>query len=122
MINSTQGYFLQTQNWNKEENKTVVDMLSANCGEQEGIKRNYRLKPYWGNPNVRNFRGGGGNRVMVNLNINRHETGNGGYSQGEPKTTTPLLYSTKTVSRCQKEPMMNSGEPIQSAQIVLSSL
>ena len=35
--------------------------------------------------------GGGGNRVMVNLN--GHETGNGGYSQGEPKVTTPLLYS-----------------------------
>jgi hypothetical protein len=67
-------------------------MLNANCGEQQGIKKNYRLKPYWGNLTVRNFRGGGGNRVMVSLN--GHETGNGGYSQGEPEATTPLLYST----------------------------
>jgi hypothetical protein len=50
------------------------------------------LKPCWGKPAARNFRGGGGNRVMVNLN--GHEAGNGGYRQGEPKATTPLLYST----------------------------
>jgi len=28
----------------------------------EGIEKNYRLKPYRGNPYVRNFRGGAGNR------------------------------------------------------------
>jgi len=39
MINSTQGYFLQTQNWIKEENITVVDMLNVNCKLQEGILR-----------------------------------------------------------------------------------
>ncbi len=32
---------------------------------QEGIEKNYRLKPYWGNPDIRNFRGGDGNRVMA---------------------------------------------------------
>jgi hypothetical protein len=67
----------------------------------EGIEKNYRLKPYRGNPDVRNFRGGGGNRVMVNLN--GHETGNSGYSQGEPKATTPLLYSAKAVARYQRK-------------------
>jgi len=50
------------------------------------------LKPYWGKPDVRNFRGGVGNRAMVNLN--GHEAGNGGYGQGEPKATAPMLYST----------------------------
>jgi hypothetical protein len=69
-----------------------MDMLNVNW-RQEGIEKNYRLKPYRGNPYVRNFRGGGGNRVKVNLN--GHETGNGGYSQGEPKATTPRLYSTR---------------------------
>jgi len=29
------------------------------------------------------------------VNLNGHETGNGGYSQGEPKVTTPLLYSAQ---------------------------
>ncbi|MBA7643738.1 hypothetical protein ES703_51471 [subsurface metagenome] len=48
------------------------------------------------------------------VKLNRYKTGNDGYSHGDTKTTTPLLYSTKTVSRCQKESMMNSGEPIQS--------
>ena len=28
------------------------------------------------------------------VNLNGHEAGNGGYRQGEPKATTPLLYST----------------------------
>jgi hypothetical protein len=50
------------------------------------------LKPYWGKPAVRNFRGGAGNRVMANLI--GHEAGNGGYGQGEPKATAPVLYST----------------------------
>jgi hypothetical protein len=40
-------------------------MLRVNCIMQEGIEKNYRLKPYWGNPDIRNFRGGDGNRVMA---------------------------------------------------------
>jgi len=28
-------------------------------------------------------------------NLNGHEAGNGGYGQGGPKATTPLLYSTR---------------------------
>jgi hypothetical protein len=39
-------------------------MLNANW-EQEDIERNYRLKPYWGNPTVRNFRGGDGNGAWL---------------------------------------------------------
>ncbi len=27
-------------------------------------------------------------------NLNGHEAGNGGYSQEEPETTTPIFYST----------------------------
>jgi hypothetical protein len=27
--------------------------------------------------------------------LNRHEAGNGGYGQREPKATAPVLYSTK---------------------------
>lgn len=46
------------------------------------------LTVVWGNPDIRgldirNFRGGNGDRIMVNLN--GHEVGNGGYSQEEPK-------------------------------------
>jgi hypothetical protein len=67
--------------------------------------RSHCLKPYWGNPNVRNFREGAGNRAMANLN--GHEAGNGGYSQGEPKTTAPVLYSTKLLNGTKG----NSGEP-----------
>jgi len=46
-----------------------------------------------GKPDVRNFRGGIGNRVKANLN--GHEAGNGGYSQEEPEATTPVFYSTR---------------------------
>jgi len=46
-----------------------------------------------GKPDVRNFRGGAGNRAMADLN--RHEAGNGGYGQREPKATAPVLYSTR---------------------------
>jgi hypothetical protein len=42
----------------------AVDMLNANW-EQEDIERNYRLKPYWGNPTVRNFRGGDGDGAWL---------------------------------------------------------
>jgi len=40
-ISSTQGYFPQTQNWDKEENITVVDMLKCKLQIklQEGILR-----------------------------------------------------------------------------------
>ena len=37
-------------------------MLNVNW-KQEGIERNCRLKPYWGNLNVRNFKGDDGDRV-----------------------------------------------------------
>ncbi len=46
--------------WNKDVNRIDVDILNVNCEDQEGIEKNYRLKPYWGNPTVRNFRGGAG--------------------------------------------------------------
>ena len=46
-----------------------------------------------GKPDVRNFRGGAGNRAMADLN--RHEAGNGGYGIREPKATAPVLYSTR---------------------------
>jgi len=46
-----------------------------------------------GKPDVRNFRGGAGNRAMADLN--RHEAGNGGYGLREPKATAPVLYSTQ---------------------------
>ena len=29
-------------------------------------------------------------------NLNGHEAGNGGYGQGEPNATAPVLYSTET--------------------------
>ena len=48
----------------RDGNKIVVDMLNANW-RQEGIEKNYRLKPYKGNPYVRNFRGGDGNGVWL---------------------------------------------------------
>jgi len=51
-----------------------------------------------GKPDVRNFRGGIGNRVKANLN--GHEAGNGGYSQGEPKATAPVLYPTPLKGTC----------------------
>jgi len=41
------------------------------------------------------------------VNLNGHETGNGGYSQGEPKVTTPLLYSAGSeFSRCEPVPFI----------------
>jgi len=46
----------------------VVDMLNANR-KVEDIERNYRLKPYWGNPAVRNFRGGGGNVGIIEAQL-----------------------------------------------------
>jgi hypothetical protein len=50
-------------------------MLNANW-EREGIEKKYRLKPYWGNPTVRNFRGSGGNVGIIEAQL------------------APLLYST----------------------------
>jgi hypothetical protein len=44
--------------------RIVVDMLNVNW-EQEGIEKNYRLKPDRGNPYVRNFRGGDGNGARL---------------------------------------------------------
>jgi len=46
-------------------NRNDVDILNVNCDEQEGIEKNYRLKPYWGKPAVRNFRGGDGNGAWL---------------------------------------------------------
>jgi hypothetical protein len=45
-----------------------------------------------GKNDVRNFRGGAGNRAMADLY--EYEAGNGGYGQREPKATAPVLYST----------------------------
>ena len=50
-------------------------MLTVN-GKQEGSEKKYRLKPYWGNPAVRNFRGSGGNLGIIEVQL------------------APLLYST----------------------------
>jgi len=58
-----------------EIGKRVRAVLKANW-KQEGIERNYRLKPYWGNPAVRNFRGSGGNVGIIEAQL------------------APLLYST----------------------------
>jgi len=50
------------------------------------------LKPYWGKPNVRNFREGVGNRVMANqIEVDVLE---GASSHWKPKATAPMLYST----------------------------
>jgi hypothetical protein len=48
-----------------------------------------------GKPDVRNFRGGTGNRAMADLY--RHEAGNGRYGLREPKATAPVLYSTISI-------------------------
>jgi len=56
-------------------------------------ERRLNLKPYCGKTRRTNFRGGAGNRAMADLN--RHEAGNGGYGQREPKATAPVLYSTE---------------------------
>ena len=50
-------------------------MLNANW-KQEGGGKKYRLKPYWGKPAVRNFRGSGGNLGIIEAQ------------------RAPLLYST----------------------------
>jgi len=42
------------------------------------------------------------------VNLNGHEAGNGGYRQGEPKATTPLLYSTPEFNI----PLNARGEPL----------
>jgi hypothetical protein len=34
------------------------------------------------------------------VNLNGHETGNGGYSQGEPKATMSLPYSAIFIEQC----------------------
>lgn len=54
-------------------------MLNANW-KQEGGGKKYRLKPYWGNPAVRNFRGSGGNLGIIEAQL------------------APLLYSTKNAA------------------------
>ena len=54
-------------------------MLNANW-KQEGSGKKYRLKPYWGNPAVRNFRGSGGNLGIIEAQ------------------RAPLLYSTDIFS------------------------
>ena len=67
---------------------------------------------YWGKPAVRNDRGDGGNVGIirsplratvlpdrggraddVTVNLNGHEAGNGGHSQGTPTARRALLYS-----------------------------
>jgi hypothetical protein len=58
----------------------------------EGHGRKPGLKPYWGKPDVRNFRGGAGN-VVHGSEAFRHETGNGGHGEPQPKharACTPL--------------------------------
>jgi len=44
-ISSTQGHIFQAQNWTKDGNKTGVDILKVNWLNQEGVEKNYRLKP-----------------------------------------------------------------------------
>src|ERR1700694_316575 len=68
------------------------------------------LKPDWGKPTVRNFRGSGGNVGIIRspvratalpggelsvamVDLNTHAAGNGGQSQGKPKAQGVLLYS-----------------------------
>ena len=68
------------------------------------------LKPDWGKPTVRNFRGSGGNVGIIRspvratalpggelsvamVDLNAHAAGNGGQSQGKPKAQGVLLYS-----------------------------
>ena len=53
-------------------------MLNANW-KQEGSGKKYRLKPYWANPAIRNFREGGGNIGIIEAQL------------------APLLYSTLNV-------------------------
>jgi hypothetical protein len=57
-----------------------------------------------GKPDVRNFRGGAGNRAMADLY--RHEALNGGYRLREPKATAPVLYSTDRLA-----PLHDNGSP-----------
>mgnify|MGYP001611897166 CR=1 FL=1 len=66
---------LQTKSWSTDENGSDVDMLNANWKQEGGGKKD-RLKPYWGNPAVRNFRGSGGNLGIIEAQ------------------RAPLLYST----------------------------
>lgn len=37
------------------------------------------------------------------MNLNGHEDGNGGYCQGEPKVTAPMLYSTHLPSKNRRD-------------------
>jgi hypothetical protein len=68
------------------------------CPADEGRYRKVRLKPYWGKPTVRNFRGGRGNGCMdwplFATKTERSDTMEAGY----PKHTAPLLYSTQRVA------------------------
>ena len=70
-------------------------MLNANW-KQEGSGKKYRLKPYWGNPAVRNFRGSGGNLGIIEAQ------------------RAPLLYSTISSTRGEISmsfPHVFSGNP-----------
>ncbi len=66
-------------------------MLNANW-KQEGGGKKYRLKPYWGNPAVRNFRGSGGSLGIIEAQL------------------APLLYSTLTVTEYGQEKRNDSPQ------------
>ena len=70
-------------------------MLNANW-KQEGGGKKYRLKPYWGNPAVRNFRGSGGNLGIIEAQL------------------APLLYSTKAIVKNFEIPIPDALEKTKS--------
>lgn len=58
------------------------------------------LKPYWGKPAVRNFRGGDGN---VTMGAELRPSPKDGDKPSDPKARAPLLYPTKSGSRLRSE-------------------
>jgi hypothetical protein len=68
-----------------------------NGASREGRRLSARLKPYWGKPAVRNFRGGGG-KAEQGLMAVCHDARKGGNTGSHwPKHRPPPLYSTHPV-------------------------
>ena len=70
--------------------------------------RSGRLKPYWGKPDVQNFRGGRGNPAWWRTEAPPTERG-GKRSDSPPRPTAPLLYSRGLRPRRTTRPSSRKG-------------
>jgi len=83
-----------------QQERRVGQTVAIAAGRSDLTDGHVVLKPYWGKPTVRNFRGARGNGARALLT--GHEAGNGGYSQAEPYRP-PRLASTRQSRRVQRE-------------------